>query len=83
MERYEVWSTVYGALEGSEEFDTLEDAHHAASALAEQYGALELAEWEVFLLPHYCDATDPDYECTCAQWLQDHNPVYSSTSSAS
>lgn len=79
MPTFEVWSTVEGALEGSASYPDEESAETAALELAQDLGTnLPDAAWSVYILPHYCDETDPESECTCAQWLQDHHPRHSS-----
>lgn len=76
MERFEVWSTVEGALEGSDMFPDSDAADTAALELARDLGTnLPDAAWSVYILPHSCSDED---ECTCAQWLTDHHPRYSS-----
>jgi hypothetical protein len=74
----EVWTTVEGALESSATWaDELADeqARAAAVDLAAAAAAGDFTSWAVYMLPHYCDDAD---ECTCAQWLQDHSPTFSS-----
>lgn len=80
MERFEVWSVVDGSHDSSEEFETGEDALHAAAVLADELTREVSAgtSFEVFILPHYCDSTDVEDECTCAQWLQSHHALYAS-----
>jgi hypothetical protein len=75
---YEVWSMVEGTLEADSRYDDYDRARAAIATLEADYReTLPDAEWDIFLVPHYCNG-DSDDDCGCVQYLTDHRPAVSS-----
>ena len=77
---YRLTVITFGAVDSEDEFDSSEEADSAAEMQASLLRREAIADWDIYLTPHYCDREDSEGECTCVQYLQDHHPAYSSGS---
>ncbi len=76
---HEIYSLVCGATSETKEVNGNRDPYETAQEMIDELRGEKVDDWEVYVLPHYCDRNSEDGECVCAQYLNDHSPFRSST----